>query len=133
MAEDLDPVTTTGPAISHRGILTIMAVLVVASAIAGFVFGGPRFGSGVIFGGVLSFANYFWLERSTRALFEPTAIATSGILAAKYILRYVVIGGILLLVYLTGALPMTAVILGLAAFAFAVVIQGLKNIISSTF
>jgi membrane associated rhomboid family serine protease len=132
MAEDNDPVTTEVAAISHRGVLTIMAALVALGAILGFVFGGSRFGFGVIFGGVLSFANYFWLERSTRAMFQPTALVTSGLLAAKYVLRYVVIGGILLLVYLTGAFPMTAVIMGLGAFAFAVVIQGLKNIISNT-
>ena len=129
---DRDPVTQTSPAISHRGILTIMAMVVIVSSGAGFIFGGARFGSGVVFGGALAFANYFWLERSTRAMFEPTAIATSGILAAKYILRYVAIGGVLLLVNLTGAFPVAAVILGLGAFAFSVVLQGLKSIIYST-
>ncbi|MGB4990281.1 MAG: ATP synthase subunit I [Pyrinomonadaceae bacterium] len=119
--------------ISHRGILIIMAVLIAAGTIAGFGFGGTRFGIGVLFGGALAFANYFWLERSTRSIFEPHAIATSGILAAKYILRYVAMGAVLLLVYWTDAMPITAVILGLAAFAFAVVIHGLKNIISNTF
>lgn len=132
MAEDNDPVTTEVAAISHSGILIIMAALVAVGTIAGFALGGSRFGIGVIFGGILSFANYFWLKRSTRAMFQPAAIATSGILAAKYILRYVALGGILLLIFLTEAVPMTAVLLGLAAFAFAVVIQGLKNIIFNT-
>ena len=131
MGEDLEPLTAV-PVISHRGILIIMAGVVVLASVCGFVFGGSRFGIGVIFGGVLSFANYFWLERSTRAMFQPYAIATSGILAAKYIFRYVVIGGIVFLVFLTGAMPITAVILGLSAFALAVVIQGMRNIISNT-
>lgn len=131
MGEDLEPIPAV-PVISHRGILIIMAVVVVLASVCGFVFGGRMFGFGVIFGGVLSFANYFWLERSTRAMFQPNAIATSGILAAKYIFRYVVIGGILFLVFLTGAMPIAAVILGLSAFALAVVIQGMKNIISNT-
>ncbi|MGE3467897.1 MAG: ATP synthase subunit I [Pyrinomonadaceae bacterium] len=116
--------------ISHRGILIIMAALIAAGTIVGFAFGGPRFGIGVVFGGILSFVNYFWLERSTRAMFEPAAIATSGILAAKYIFRYVAIGAVLLVTHWSDALPITAVILGLAAFAFAVVIHGLKNIFS---
>lgn len=132
MGEDIEPITAV-PVISHRGILIIMAAVVVLAAICGFVFGGPTFGIGVIFGGILSFANYFWLERSTRAMFAPNAIATSGILAAKYIFRYVVLGGILFLVFLTEAMPIAAVILGLSAFALAVVLQGVKNIISSTF
>lgn len=135
MSEDFDPLTTESSVttISHRGILIVMSVLIVAGAIAGFAFGGRAFGFGVIFGGVLSFANYFWLARSTRAIFNQTAIATTGILAAKYILRYAIIGLFLLLVYMTDAFPVAAVILGLTAFAFAVVIHGLKNIFSSSF
>lgn len=131
MGEDLEPITAV-PVISHRGILTIMAVVVLLASVCGFIFGGTRFGFGVIFGGVLSFANYIWLDRTTKAMFAPNANATPGILAVKYIFRYVVIGGILLLVFLTGALPISAVILGLSAFALAVVIQGMKNIISNT-
>lgn len=129
---DGGPLTQTSPEISHRGILTIMAAVIFAGSALGFGLGGPRFGSGVVFGGALAFANYFWLERSTRAIFKPHALSTPGILAAKYILRYVAIGAVLLLVNLTGALPVAAVILGLGAFAFAVVLQGLKNIISNT-
>jgi hypothetical protein len=135
MGEDFDPLTTESSVmpISHKGILIVMSVVIAAMAIAGFAFGGKFFGIGVLFGGVLSFANYFWLDRSTRAIFSETAVASTGILAAKYILRYAAIGLVLLLVHLTGAFPVAAVILGLASFAFAVVIQGLKNIFSSSF
>src|SRR5215203_1287234 len=127
MDEEPDPLTTDSAAtISHRGILVIMVVVVAVGSLAGFVFGGSRFGIGVLFGGVLAFANYLWLDRSTKAIFSQTAIASTGILAAKYILRYAVLGLVLLLVYMTGAVPVAAVILGLAAFAFAVVIEGLK-------
>lgn len=134
MGEDLDLSTTESGVkpISHKGILIVMSVLIVAGAIAGFAFVGNPFGFGLIFGGILSFVNYFWLERSTRAIFSQTAMSSTGILAAKYILRYAAIGLVLLLVYMTGAFPVAAVILGLAAFAFAVVIQGLKNIFSSS-
>ncbi len=134
MGEDFDPLTTESDVrpISHRGILISMLVLVLAGAAAGFLFGGGSAGFGVIFGGVLSFANYFWLERSTRAIFDQTAVASTGILAAKYILRYAAVGFVLLLVYWTNAFPVAAVILGLASFAFAVVIQGIKNIFTSS-
>ena len=133
MGEDLDPLTTdkSTQAISHRGILVVMSGVVVATTITGFIFGGKSFGSGVIFGGILSFVNYFWLERSTRAMFVNAEMASTSLLAAKYILRYVAIGAVLLLIYLIGVVPVAAVILGLSAFAFAVVLQGLKNIISS--
>ena len=135
MDEDFDPPATESSVrpVSHRGILIIMSVLVVLGAVAGLVFGGQPWGIGILFGGVLSFVNYLWLERSTRAIFDQNAVATTGILAAKYILRYAAIGAVLLLIYLTGALPVAAVIAGLAAFAFAVVIEGLKNIFTSSF
>ena len=119
--------------ISHRGILIVMGLVIVVSSIAGFIFGGKAFGFGVIFGGGLSFVNYFWLERSTRAMFVNAEMASTGLLAAKYILRYVALGAVLLLIYMTGIIPVAAVILGLSAFALAVVLQGLKNIISSSF
>jgi len=134
MGEDLDPLTTesTARTISHRGILIVMATVIVLAAIAGGVFAGPNFALGVLFGGAISFANYFWLDRSTKAMFDQAAIASTGILAAKYILRYAALGTVLLAVYLTNAFPIVAVILGLSAFAFAVVVQGLKNIFTST-
>lgn len=132
MTEESEPLTIerVPPQISHRGILTAMGVLIAFLAIAGFVFGGALFGFGILFGGGLSYVNYLWLERSTRAIFDQTAVATTGILAAKYILRYAAIGAALLAIHLTGALPVAAVIVGLSAFALAVVLQGFKNIFS---
>ena len=135
MGEDIDPLTTESgvKAISHRGILIVMSVLIVVGGIGGFVFVSKPFGFGVIFGGILAYANYFWLERSTRAMFVNADMASTGLLAAKYILRYIALGAVLLLIYMVNVIPVAAVILGLSAFAFAVVIQGLKNIISSSF
>ncbi len=134
MGEDFDPLTTesTATLISNRGIVIVMIVLIVSGTIAGFTFGGRGVGAGVLTGGILSVVNYFWLERSTRALFDNRAASTTSLLAAKYILRYVAIGAVLLAIYLTGAVPIAAVIAGLSAFAIAVVVQGLKNIITSS-
>ena len=128
MSEDSSPETVE--VISHRGILIAMAALIAIGAIAGFAFGGVRWGFGLIFGGALAFGNYLWLERSTRQIFTGSS-ASAPLLSLKYIARYFAIGAILLAVYLTDAFPVAAVIVGLASFAFAVVLQGLKNIISS--
>lgn len=107
----------------------MMAALVALGTIAGLLFQGARFGTGVVFGGVLSSVNYLWLDRSTRGMLgEPTPMATTGILAMKYFLRYAAILGILVLIFWTDVLPVTAVILGLSAFAFAVVAEGLRSI-----
>ena len=110
-----------------------MLALIVMGTVAAFVIAGRSFGTGVLVGGILAVVNYFWLERSTRALFEQRAASSATLLAAKYILRYVAIGGVLLLIYMSNAVPVAAVILGLSAFAIAVVLQGLKSIFASSF
>ncbi|CAN5260570.1 hypothetical protein BH20ACI2_BH20ACI2_14980 [soil metagenome] len=135
MGEDFDPLITESAVktISNRGIVIVMLVLIILGTLAGFAFGGRGVGAGVLTGGFLSVVNYFWLERSTRALFEQRAASTTTLLAAKYVLRYVAIGAVLLLIYMTGAVPIAAVIAGLSSFAIAVVIQGLKNIFTSSF
>jgi hypothetical protein len=117
-----------GSAISNRSILTIMAVLVAAGTVLGFIAWGTAVGLGVLFGGLLGFVNYFWLDRSTRSMFQDGAAAAGSLLAIKYIGRYLVMGAILFAVYATGIMPVEAVIAGLGAFAVAVVIQGLASI-----
>jgi hypothetical protein len=109
----------------------MMGAMVVLGTLVGTLIGGIRFGGGVLFGGGLSFVNYLWLDRSTRGMLgEPTPMATTGILAMKYFLRYAAILVVLVLIFWTDVLPVTAVILGLSAFAFAVVAVGMKSIFS---
>ena len=128
MSEEIEP--SVGPP-SHQRILVIMAVLGVAGGIAGAIFHSAGFGLGVLIGTALAFANYYWLKFSLRKIFKP---AESGerprMLAGKYFLRYIVIGLIVALIYATGIVPIVALILGLAGFGFAVVIDGMIRIVS---
>ena len=117
---------------SHDRILVIMAVLGVAGGIAGSIFESLAFGIGIVIGTALAFLNYYWLKSSLRKIFEA---AKSGerprMLAGKYFLRYVVLAMIVALIYLTGWVPIVALILGLAGFGFAVVVEGFIRIVSS--
>lgn len=132
MSEPLITEDQLPPQVSLNRVLVIMTVIIAVGTIAGFVFGPARFGAGVIVGGVMSFANYFWQRSSTRAIFEQAANGEKPmLLGVRYILRYVAIGLVVWAIYATGALPIVAVVLGLAAFAFAVVIEGLIGIFSS--
>jgi len=120
------PVTV---AISHRRLLIEMAVLVVLGALTGFVFAGLRFGFGVLFGGVLAFLNYYWLKRSTAAIFDKALSGNSArFVSLRFISRYVAVGAVILAVHFSGAMPAVAVIAGLSAFAIAVVVDGLISI-----
>ena len=136
MDEDFDPLTTREqmpPEISHRRILFEMAGLIIAETLVGFAFFSAKTGFGVLIGGVLAFANYFWQKHSIKTIFNR-AIAgeKSRFLAARYILRYVVLGAALAGIYLAQTISIYAVIFGLASFAIAVVIEGFTSIFSSS-
>jgi len=118
--------------ISHRGILLKMAIVIVLGAISGFAFASVKAGFGVLIGGILAFANYFWQRHSLKALFDRAVDGkTSRFLALRYILRYVVLGGILMLIYLSDAVSIFAVVFGLASFAVAVLIEGFASIFTN--
>jgi hypothetical protein len=134
MGEDFEPSVDQAENIrpvSHERILLIMAILGLAGGIAGFAADSLRFGLGILVGTALAFLNYYWLKSSLRKIF---AAAESGerqrMLAGKYFLRYVVLAIVVAVVYAADLLPIVALILGLGAFAFAVVIEGLIRIFS---
>ncbi len=120
--------------LTHERVLWLMASVTVINTALGSVFKTWDFGLAVLIGGLLSFLNYFWLKYSLKKVFELSAGGKKpGIFGAQYFLRYLVFGLILVIIYLTKTVSITAVILGLAGFAFAVVIEGILRIISSVF
>ena len=133
MSDDTEPTADAAEIIrppSHERILWIMAVLGVAGGIAGFAFRSFEFGLGIWVGTALAFVNYYWLKSSLRKIFSA---AESGekprMLAGKYFLRYVILAIVVAAIYVTGVLPIVAVVLGMAGFGFAVVIEGLIRIV----
>lgn len=136
MVDDLDPLTSgqpLPPELSQRRILFIMGVVAAAGSIVGMIFVSGRFGVAVLFGGAASFVNFFWQRRSTKAIFEAFAGGDRPpLLAVRYLLRYVAVGAFAAFFYFTGLLPVTGIILGLASFAFSVVIEGLVSIFYSS-
>jgi hypothetical protein len=132
MADDFQPLPVSEPEppqISYRNILVWMAVVIVAETIAGTVFASAKFGLAVLVGGGMSFVNFIWQRNSTRSIFDGAIHGEMPVMPAlRYFLRYAVIGAVLWGIYLTELLPIAAVILGLAAFAIAVVFEGLKGI-----
>ncbi|MGH9948322.1 MAG: ATP synthase subunit I [Pyrinomonadaceae bacterium] len=114
---------------THSRILVIMAILGVIGSVAGAMFHSLVFGIGVLVGTVLAFGNYYWLRRSLRKMFaEAVEGEKPKISALKYITRYFAIAAIIALIFVTGILPIVAVIFGLCGFAFAVVVDGIIRI-----
>jgi hypothetical protein len=122
------------PDVLLRKVLVDMAIIIIAGAAIGFVFFSPKVGFGVLVGGCLAFANYFWQKHSLKAIFDRAVHGQkTPLLAVRYILRYVVIGGVLLLIYLSDVVSIIAVVFGLASFAIAVTIEGLRGMVTNSF
>ena len=136
MGDDSEPLTnyeSPAAAISHRRILYKMAGVIAAGTIAGFAFVSVSTGFGVLIGGILAIANYFWQKHSLKAIFDRAIDGKkSRFLALRYILRYIVLGAALAIIYLTQTVSIYAVIFGLSSFAIAVMIEGLTSIFSSS-
>jgi hypothetical protein len=138
MGDDLEPVMqdegVTRPAPQHNRILVLMAALGLAGGVAGAIFVSAGFGIGVFFGTALSLVNYYWLKRSLKKIFAAAAEGERPrMLAAGYFLRYLVLGLIVAVIHFSGALPITAVVLGMASFGFAVVLEGFIRIFAGIF
>ncbi|MEP7211909.1 MAG: ATP synthase subunit I [Acidobacteriota bacterium] len=137
MGDDFEPsdsAYTDAQPPSNRRILWLMLIVGIIGAIAGAAFFSAGFGIGVLIGTAFAFLNYIWLQRSLKTIF---AAAERGerprMLVGKYFLRYLVLGLVIAVVYIAGWVPIASLILGMAAFGFATVIEGFIRIFSSIF
>ena len=136
MSENSEPVIEEQNAepLSHRRIFILMACAVLLGSVLSAIFVSLNFAVGVLIGGVLSLVNYYWLSRSLKSVIEDAvAGGAPHFLAGRAFIRYLAFGAILGIVYLTHAVPMIAVLLGLASFAVAIIFEALIRIFSSFF
>ena len=115
----------------HGRILKIMGSLTLVGAVVTALAVSPRFGFGFLIGGLFSLVNYYWIKKITRKFFERAVKGESLVsMGARFALRYFLLGAVILFVYLTGILPVIAVLFGLSSFAVAVVFEGIFSIFS---
>lgn len=120
------------PPLSHQRILILMALAAVLGSVLGSIFVSLNFGFGVLIGGTLSLINYYWLKRSLKVIMdEAIAGGAPHFLAGRAFLRYLAFGAVLAVVYLSKAVPMVAVLLGLASFAVAIIFEAFIRIFNS--
>lgn len=130
---DAVEVETVAP-LSNNRILYAMCFVVIIGTLLSFLLKSLDFGFGFLFGGFLSFANYYWLNASLTNLFNAAKEGgKSPFTAARYFWRYIAIGSILLVVFLSKLVPVAAVILGLVSFVFAVMIEAFIRIFTGIF
>lgn len=120
--------------LSNNRIIYAMCFVVIIGTLIGFISISWRFGSGFFLGGVLSFINYFWLKASLKTVFEKAQEGEKPpIKIIGYFWRYITVGVVILLVFLTKAFPIVAFVLGLVSFSFAVMIEAFIRIFTSIF
>jgi hypothetical protein len=137
MSDDFEPIADGQEnlvPLTHRRILIVMATVAILGSLLGLIFVSRLFGLGVFIGGVLSFVNYYWLKFSLKKIFEQAVGGEKPrFLGLRYLFRYLILGAVLTIVFLTETIPVVAVIAGLASFAVAIVIEGFVRIFSSFF
>src|SRR5438128_2688318 len=109
--------------LSHARILWLMAIVVILGSVLSFIYIDAHFGSGILIGGILSFLNYYWLKKSLKDIFsQATEGSRPSFLTLNYFLRYLGLGAAIWILYEIKIVSMIAVLLGMGAFAFAIVI-----------
>lgn len=117
----------------HDRILWIMAFVGIFGAIAGWLAVSFVSGLGFLLGTGLAFGSFFWLKHSLSKVFAEVGESEKPkISAIRYLARYLTIGMIVALIYAVNIVPIIAVILGMAGFGFAVMIDGIIRIFSGT-
>ena len=109
-------------------IFRTMAIVVALAAIVSLPFAQWRISTGLLLGGTLSLLNHYWLSSSTAAAF---AVLTEGtkprLKLAQYILRYLVIGTIVVLAYKLNLVSLVATIAGLSSFVAALFVEAFRE------
>lgn len=101
--------------------------VIVISFLAGILFSGRRMALGIMLGGILSLFNKRWLQGSVRAILSYAAMTQTGrvpiFTPSKLILRYVVVGAVILAAVRTGEFHPAGIGFGFAAFVGGVMIE----------
>ncbi|MGD9631251.1 MAG: ATP synthase subunit I [Pyrinomonadaceae bacterium] len=113
----------------NERILVILAVLGVGGSIAGAAAVSARFGLAVLIGCVLAFVNYYWMRHSLKKIFNSAAEGERPrFVGAGYFIRYVVLGCVVAFIYTLDLLPISGILVGMAGFGFAVLVEGFLRV-----
>ncbi|MBC7912027.1 MAG: ATP synthase subunit I [Pyrinomonadaceae bacterium] len=112
-----------GVALERRLLRSMYVIFALAVVITAFL--APwRVLTGLLLGGVLSFFNHRWLRGSLRAVFGGQSVGGRPRLsAARYVLRYFVVGSIIAAAYMFDIISIVATLSGLCLFVAAVMVE----------
>ena len=121
MAESLDN------AINQR-IFRTMAIATGLSVAVSAVAGPWRFTTGLLLGGVLALFSHRWLKNSAAAAIQlSTDRGVTQLRLAQFLLRYVVIAGVVFATYTLDLVSLPAVLAGLCSFVVALLAEAFRE------
>ncbi|MGH9898802.1 MAG: ATP synthase subunit I [Pyrinomonadaceae bacterium] len=86
-----------------------------------------RVSTGILLGGSLALFNLSWLRASMASLLASSVNRKRVFIAARFLLRYLVIGLIVWLAVIFDLVSLPATIAGLSAFAVAMILEAIKQ------
>lgn len=116
----------------ERRLLRGMCVAVALSVLVSLPLAPWRVTAGLLLGGTLSFFNHHWLRTSLAAVFSSAGhnskVKGSRLVAARYVLRYLVVALVVASAYVFNLVSIGATIAGLCSFAVAVMFEALTQL-----
>ena len=121
MADSLDK------AINQR-IFRTMAIATGLSVAVSALVGPWRFTTGLLLGGLLALFSHRWLKNSAAAAIQlATDQGVKQLRLAQFLLRYVVIAGVVFATYTLDLVSLTAVLAGLSSFVVALMVEASRE------
>lgn len=119
----------TDPEATQRRLFRMMCWTVALGVAVSAPFAPWRVTTGLLLGGVLSLFNHHWLRTSLAAVFGAAQPGRRvKINAARYVLRYFVIGGVVAAAYSLNLVSIVAALVGLCSFAAAAMLEAFVQI-----
>lgn len=117
------------PRAMERRIFRGMCVAVAAAVLVSAAVAPWRVTTGLLLGGLLSLLNHHWLRTSVAAVFDATpAGKRPRMRAARYVLRYVVVAGVVWAAYALDLVSLAATLAGLCSFVVAALAEGVRQL-----
>jgi hypothetical protein len=113
---------------TNRRIFRSMIVAIILAVCASLLVAPWRVSTGLLLGGLLSLVNHYWLTSSTTAAFSVLVNGEKPRLSLiQYVLRYAVIGSVVLFAYKFGIASVPALIAGLCSFVVALFVEAFRE------
>jgi hypothetical protein len=109
----------------ERRLFRSMCVAVVVAVLSSLLFWRWRVTTGLLLGGALSLFNHHWLRSSISAAFgvQKTSGVRPRLKASRFVLRYLIVVGVIYLANLLNVISLPATIAGMCSFVVALFVE----------